>query len=306
MAGPHAFLVLAIAAAQAGSPVIRHAEPLAGDAAPTALTSAEDVARLCRALVPAERVRAGGDAIARGAEEARHAAAREEALLRRYRVVVPGRGLRFEAYDAAGGELVLDDRAPLPAAKGAARVWLAEEAGLPVEVAPGSAKRILEAQARGTLALALDFDLPEDATCGGGAARTFALAAEPVAWRWLDGDAPLAGGGEAAGRGLGLVNPQPRVEIGAPLQGPPEARAAVASRTADLERCYADALARNPGIDGVLVARLGGAGGLAADSVGDPGLADCVHRAVGRVAGSGAVPIRFELAEARTGGQAPR
>jgi hypothetical protein len=306
MAGPLASLVLAIAAAQAGSPVIRHAEPLAGDAAPIALASAEDVARLCRALIPAERVRAGGDAIARGAAEARHAAERDEALARRYRVIVPGGALRFESYDESGGELVLDDRAPLPVAKGAARVWLAEEAGLPVEVAPAVAKRILEAQARGTLALALDFALPEDATCGGGAARTFALAAEPVGWRWLDGDAPLAGGGTEAGRGLGLVNARPRVEIGAPLQGPPEARAAVASRSADLERCYADALARTPGIDGVLVARLGGAGGLAADSVGDAGLAECVGRAVGSVAGTGTVPIRFELAEGRTGGQASR
>lgn len=296
MACPLAFLVLAAAAAQAAPPVVLHAEPAAPDAEPLALASADDVARLCAALVPAERLRAEGDAIARGALEARHEAVRDDALSGRYRATVPGSALRFEGYDPGGGELALDDRAPLPAADGAARIWLAEAPGLPVEVAPDAAKRILDAQGRGTLALALVFDLPEEAACGGAAgARTFTFAAEPVAWRYLDGDAPLAGGGEDAGRGLGLTDARPKVEIGAPLQGAPDARAAVAARSADLERCYADALARRPGLDGVLVARVGGEGGIAADSVGDAGLADCVRRALGQVGGDGAVPIRFEL-----------
>jgi hypothetical protein len=296
MACPLAFLVLATAAAQAASPTIHHAEAAAPDGMPAAVASGDDVARLCAALVPAERLRAAGDAIARGELEARHEAAREEALARRYRATVPGAALRFEAYDPGGGELALDDRALLSAAGGAARIWIAEEAGLPVEVAPDAAKRLLDAQARGTLSLALVFELPEDAACGGAAgARTFTLAAEPVAWRYLDGDVPLAGGGEDAGRALGVKDARPRVEIGAPLQGSADARAAVAGRSAELERCYADALARSPGLDGVLVARVGGDAGIAADSVGDPGLADCVRRALGPVGGDGAVPIRFEL-----------
>ncbi|HYG67125.1 MAG TPA: hypothetical protein VD838_05675, partial [Anaeromyxobacteraceae bacterium] len=112
-----------------------------------------------------------------------------------------------------------------------------------------------------------------------------------------------AGGGADAGRALFVKDGRPRVEVRAPLQGAPDARAAVASRSAELERCYADALSRAPGIDGVLVARLGDGGGIAADSVGDPALAECVRRAVSRLGGSGAVPIRFELVAGGPGGR---
>jgi hypothetical protein len=89
------------------------------------------------------------------------------------------------------------------------------------------------------------------------------------------------------------------VDVGEPIAGPPEAKKAVLARAADLEACYAEALKRDPGADGVLVADLGGQRpAISADSVGDPDLATCVQKVLGPLApaaGRLAVPIRFEL-----------
>lgn len=298
MERPLALLILscATAAAAADAPALGVAASAAPEAAPAELRAPEDVARLCRALLPSERVRADGDAVARGEAAVRHEAERDAALAGRYRVVVPGSEVRFAPFDAREGTLALAEGAPIRAAGGGARLWAADEEGLPVEVDRATARRILDAQARGTLALALTFALPDDATCGGGTgAQTFALAAEPVGWRWLDGDAPLAAGGADAERPLPGRGARPTVEVGDPLAGAPEARAAVAARTSDLQACYAEALKRDPVVDGILVARVGGDPAIAADSVGDAALADCVRRALGRVGVAGAVPIRFAL-----------
>jgi hypothetical protein len=74
----------------------------------------------------------------------------------------------------------------------------------------------------------------------------------------------------------------------------------VLARASDLEGCYAEALRRDPAMDGVLVAELGGAKpAITADSVGDAGLALCVQKVLGPLApaagGRLAVPLRFEL-----------
>ena len=71
-------------------------------------------------------------------------------------------------------------------------------------------------------------------------------------------------------------------------------------RATELEACYAEALKRDPGVDGVLVADLGGQRpAISADSVGDAELAACVQKVLGPLApargGKVAVPIRFEL-----------
>lgn len=285
------------------APVVRHADP-GPERAPVKLVSADDVARLCGALEPTERVRPAGDALERGEAEAAHDSARDAALRDRYEAVVPAAGLAFAPYDAPERRLALQEPAQLPVADGTARLWPAEERALAVEAEAAAARRVLEAQKRGALALALVFDLPDDATCGTGArGKKFTLPVEPVAWRWVDGEVVLARGGAAAERPLvsAAQGARPRVDVGEPISGPAEAKKAVLARSAELEGCYAEALKRDPALDGVLVAELGGARtAIAADSVGDADLATCVARVLGPVqasqGGRAAVPIRFELA----------
>lgn len=266
------------------------------------LAAGEDAARLCRALEPVERLRPAGDAVARGEAAASHGAEREAALAATYEAVVPAASLAFAPYDGPERRLSLSEPVQLPIAGGAARAWPVADRDLAVAADAAVARRILEAQRSGTLSLALAFELPEEATCSPGARGTApAFPIEPVSWRWVDGGAVLARGGAGADRSLLTVaqGAVPRVEVGEPLAGPVEAKQAVLSRVAALEACYAEALERDPGADGVLVADLGGHDpAISADSVGDAELAACVRRALGPLAAQGgkvAVPIRFEL-----------
>ncbi len=284
--------------------MVRHEEPAAGEPERVRLQKPDEVAALCKALVPVERLRGPGDAIQRGEAEARHDAERDAALERRYEVVIPGSNLTFSPYDPKERRLALSYRVELWGAGGAARVWAAEDRGLPVEVDPAIARRVLAARKAGTLALAIAFDLPDDAACGGGTSRPrrFVITMEPVGWTYLDGETVLARGGAGSDRPLvtAAQGAKPQVVVGDPISGPVDAKGRVAARAADLQACYADALRRNPATDGVLVAELGAAGAsLAADSVGDPALAACVKKALERLGGGGkaAVPIRFVLEE---------
>jgi len=301
-----AALLLAVpAAAPAGmapAPVLRH--DLGPEKAAVRVTTADDVARLCGALVPAERFRPAGDAVERGEAEARQDAARQAAMKERYEVVVNAGKLKFAPYDGSERRLSLQEPAQLPIAEGFARLWPTEARGLAVDAEASAARRVLEAQRRGALALSLVFDLPDDATCGMGPRdKTYTIPIEPVAWRWLDGEVALAHGGAAAERPLvsAAQGARPKVDVGEPIAGSAEAKKAVLARTRDLEACYAEALKRDPAIDGVLVADFGGPrAAIAADSVGDADLAACVQKALGPLApaqgGKAAVPIRFELA----------
>jgi hypothetical protein len=283
--------------------VIRQDDP-GPDRPPVTLATAEDLAALCRALTPVERVRPAGDALERGEAEARHAAAREEAIRARYEARVPASKLAFAPYDGPERRLSLEEPVQLPVADGTATLWPTEERGLAVVAEPAAVRRVLGARGRGTLALALVFDLPDDAACGTGArGKRFTVPVEPVAWRWLDGDAPLAAGGAAADRPAvtAAQGARPTVQVGEPIAGPPEARKAVLAHGGELEACYAEALKRDPALDGVLVADFGGArAAIAGDSVGDAALAVCVQKVVAPLApaqgGKAAVPIRFELA----------
>jgi hypothetical protein len=287
----------------AAQPVIRQSDPGPGPAL-VRLDAPERLAELCRSLEPAERVRSSGDPVEQGEAGARHAAAREAALRERYEVLVPAAALAFAPYDGVERRLSLQEPVQLPLADGAVRLWPTEERALPVGAEPAAARRVVEARRKGTLALALVFDLPEDATCGTGArGTTHSIPIEPVSWRWLDGDAVVVGGGVAADRPTVSVadGARPEVSVGDPIAGPSEAKRALLARASDLEGCYAEALKRDPTIDGVLVAEFGGArASIAADSVGDAELAGCVQRVVAALAsgrdGRAAVPIRFELA----------
>lgn len=295
-------LLLVVTAAAADPAGAAQPRP-APEHAPVRLATADDVARLCRALDPAERVRPAGDAVERGEAEALHAAMRDAAILERYEAVLAAADVPFAPYDGPERRLALQEPVQLPVGD-AARLWPTEERDLAVEADVSVARRVLDAQRRGALALALVFDLPDDATCGSGArGKRFTLPVEPVAWRWLDGETVLAAGGAAAERPLATAaqGARPKVNVGDPIVGPLEAKKAVAARSADLVACYTEALKRDPAMDGVLVADLAGAKpAIAADSVGDEGLAACVAKALGPLApaagGKSAVPIRFELA----------
>jgi hypothetical protein len=264
------------------------------------LAGQPDVKRLCDALSPGERFRAAGDAVVRGEAERAHDLDRAHALAGQYEVVVPAAKLEL-AYDASEGTLSLAESSPqLSVAEGAARLWPALDPGLSVEADPATARRIVEAQRNGKLVLGLVFALPDDAACGTGARGTrFTLPVEPVAWRWIAGEAVIAAGGAAAERPLATAaqGATARVLVGAPISGDPGARRRVADRSGALETCYGEALRRSPSLDGVLVARVGdGRAAIAADSVDDAELAACVVRALGPTGGpTAAVPIRFEL-----------
>lgn len=269
--------------------------------APRAVASAEELAALCAALSPAERLRPAGDALARGEASGRQRAGRDAAMVARYAMTLPGGPLAFAPYDAADRELALAEPALLPVPGGASSLWPTEERGLAVEVDAAAARRILDAQQAGRLTLEVVFDLPDDATCGADPrGKAFTLPIEPVEWSWSDGREALARGGAGAARPLASAaqGARPQVSVGAPVIGAPDARRAVAARRADLERCYAEALEADPAVDGLLVVELGPRPSIAADSTGAPELGACVLRAVARArpaGGRAAVPIQFEL-----------
>jgi hypothetical protein len=278
------------------------AESSGPDRAPTVLATAADLSRLCAALDPPERLRVKGDAVARGEAEAKQDTDHDAAVTGRYEVLVPAAGLAFAPYDAPERRLALTEPVQLPVAGGVARLWPTEERSLAVEVNAAGARRVIDAQRAGRLALGLVFDLGDDATCGKGArGQQFTLPVEPVSWRWLDGAEVIARGGAAVDRPLLTVaqGARPRVDVGEPIAGPPEAKKAILARATDLEACYAEALKRDPRLDGVLVADLAGQRpAISADSVGDPDLAACVQKVLAPLApaaGRLAVPIRFEL-----------
>lgn len=303
---PLASLLTALLAAEGAAPEerpapeVRLAEPPPGPQA-RHVGSAADLVALCAALAPAERLRAEGDALERGEAGARHEARRDDALVARYAVSLPGAPLAFAPYDGPERLLALSEPAVLPVPESGSRLWPTEERGLAVEVDAEGARRILDAQRAGRLGLELVFDLPDDATCGADPrGKTFTLPVEPVDWRWTDGQAVLARGGAGADRPLASAaqGGRPRVVIGSPLFGPAGGSRGVAARSAALEGCYAEALKLDPGLDGVVVVELGGRVAVAADSTGAPELGECVRRAlapVSRSAGRVAVPIRFEL-----------
>ncbi len=285
------------------APVVRADDP-GPDRAAVQLVTAEDVTRLCGALQPPERLRASGDAVERGEAQGRHDEAREAALAARYEVVVAGTGLAFAPYDGPERRLALTEPVQLAIADGVARLWPTEERALAVELDAVGARKVLDAQRNGTLALALAFDLPEDATCGTGArGKKLTIPIEPVSWRWVDGSTVLARGGAGAERPLltAAQGARLKVDVGDPIAGPSDAKKAVLAHATELEACYAEALKRDPGIDGVLVADLGGQrAAISADSVGDADFAACVQKVLGPLApakgGKVIVPIRFELA----------
>jgi hypothetical protein len=292
--------LLLAAAGSRPAPVIREDATAAPPPDVVRLATADDVASLCRALVPAERLRSAGDAVQRGEAEDRHDADRDRAIERRYQVLIPAARIAFAPYDPGTHRLGLSYRSELRAADGALRVWAVAERGLPVEVSGEGARRIVAARTAGRLVLDVVFDLPDDATCGGvPRTRRWALPMDPVSWAYRDGEVILARGGAGDDRPLLTARDgaRPRIDVGEPISGALAAREAVAAHRAALEACYAAALRRDPGLDGVIVLDLSpGKADPVADSVGDPGLAGCVREAL---AGAGveraAVPVRFTL-----------
>ncbi len=264
------------------------------------LSGAPDVVGLCKRLIPAERLRPGGDAVDQGQAWSRQETDRDRSLTGRYQVTVPAVRLPFAPYDGPEERLEVAEPATLKLDGGAVVLTATEDRGLPVHVNAAMARKILAARNAGRLGLQLVFDLPDDAICTvDRRGKRHALGVEPVEWSWRDGNGVLAWGGVAGDRppvnvALGA---QPSVEVGEPIAGPSDARKAVVARRSDLTACYADELRRDPAIDGVVVVDLGRQVGVAADSTGSSTLTACVERVLAPLAGSAvaSVPIRFEL-----------
>ena len=279
-------------------PRVVHEEPAPASVRP--LEGASDVVALCHRLVPAERLRLSGDAVAQGEARSRHEAGRDDAITARYELTAPAGGVAFAPYDDGEQRLEVAAPAVIKLKGGAVLLAATMELGLPVRVDAGTARRILAAQRAGRLSLRITFDLPDDAVCGGDRrGRQYTLGVEPVEWRWMEGDAVLAWGGASADRpGVSAaVGARPMVEVGDPVDGPAEARRAVAAHAAELSACYADALQRDAGVDGVVVVAVGQRVVVEADSTGSAELDRCVERALAALGPvpRASVPIRFEL-----------
>lgn len=278
--------------------------PIRLDGAPAVavveLAGAPDVVSLCKRLVPAERLRPGGDAVDQGEARLKQEAERDRSLGARYQVTVAAARLAFAAYDGPEQRLQVVEPATVKLDGGAVVLTATEERGLAVHVGAAVARRILAARAAGRLGLQLVFDLPDDAICTvDRRGKRYSMGVEPVEWNWRDGNTVLAWGGVAGDRPAvdTTAGAQPSVDVGEPVAGPADARKAVAARQADLTACYAEELRRDPAVDGVVVVDLGRQIAVAADSTGSATLTACVERALAPLAGSAiaSVPIRFEL-----------
>jgi hypothetical protein len=314
----------------AGADAPRAVAPPAATAAaePAAIDGAEAAGALCRALVPTDRVRFEGSALERGDAESSHAAARDEAIAATYLLTVPAERIRFAQYSPDERTLSLYRHA-LPAnADGSVRLNPTVDGGLPVEVDPQTARRILAALERRALTLDVTFALPEEeeSPCFHvPGARSYTFAAEPVAWAYVADGAVLARGGRGADRPLVSARDgaQPRVRLGRAMEeGEGDARdlrVAALDRLEEVEACYASALDRDPFIDGAVVADVElpagrGAPGkvrIAADTVHDADLVTCVRDVLAtlEVRGGGSrafLPIHFALEQPRADGAPDR
>ncbi|HET7754211.1 MAG TPA: hypothetical protein VFK85_09895 [Anaeromyxobacteraceae bacterium] len=286
---------------------------------PIVLSTAEQARQLCSAVTPADRLAFQGSAVDRSASGRAHDEEYERALQGRYSVMVPAGQLGFAPYDADEHTLTLWRHAVPTGADGGARLALVEDEGLPVRTDPATARRIVDAQKQGTLALRVTFALAEDeeAPCfaiAGAQASTFA--AEPVAWEYVSGDEVLARGGQGGDRPLvsAAQGARPRVELGKPVseKGGGEVRTTAPDHVRALEGCYTDALKRDPYLDGAIVAALGAGSGpervkIAADTVQDEAFVGCVRGVLARVNAGGAgrtwLPIHFVLVSPAEAGQ---
>ena len=300
-AARRAALAAALALAWAGA---RAAEP-----EPVFLKAPADAARLCRTLQPA----GAGAAVGR-------AQARAEAAERRYRLVVSGDRLDFEPWDEESG-LRLAPRAVLLGAGRSLRLWMPGGDDLAVRAPRAEAQRIFQAKGRGKLSLRLTFEIPageagETPCTQAPSGKSWVLAVEPVSWEYLAGDQVLARGGEAADEPVisAAEGARPRVAVGEAVgaAASPAVRAALQAAIPDLTACYREALGRNPRLDGALVVEisLSGKAGpprsarIAADSVGDEGLAACLEGVAAKArfpagkAGVASMAVQLELAPA--------
>jgi hypothetical protein len=324
-------LLLSLLALAAGTPAGSKPAPIVQppatlrvrDPAPVTIATAQDVAALCKALTPAERMRFQGDAVSRGQAEAEHDATRDAALAARYRVEVATAQLGFEPYDPEEKRLALSVKTTLPAVGGRLRLWPGE--GLAVEVDAATARQILEGQKQRTLRLEVTFEAASDdggtpCTSVSGE-KTSTLSVDAVTWEYTVGERLVARGGEGADRPLvtAAQGARRRVEVAPAISDANgrEVRKRVQGRAGDLEGCYAGALTKDPALDGSLVAELkltagGGAPervAIVADSIQDDAMAACVKKVLGRTefpsgkAQQVTVPIHFllEAPEGATG-----
>jgi hypothetical protein len=295
------------------------AAPAGEDGRPVPVDGPDQARRLCAALELPDRV-GRGEPEDRERIEARQARRREEARDRQYLVEVEGAGLRLQ-WDREDRVLWLAGESAMRAAGGALRLWVVDEARLPVAAGEALARRISDAHRERALRLRLVFGIPADdelSYCSrptGAGQRT--LGVTPVAWWYLAGDEELARGGDAAPRPAAPPEDAPgkapasaaRVAVGDPVgaaDGAAVKRALQASLPA-LRACYQKARAARRDLEGTLAVELelaaGGGPPRAAraslDAIMDDGLKRCALRALSAArfpagpAGPVQVPLRF-------------
>src|SRR5512138_3033702 len=138
-----ALLALLLAASPDKAPVQLDGGP---DPAVQQLAGAADVVSLCNRLVPAERLRPGGDVVEQGEARSRQESDRDRSLSVRYRITLPAGRVPFAPYDGPEQRLEGAEPATFRLEGGSVVLTATEDRGLPVHVNAGTARRILAAR----------------------------------------------------------------------------------------------------------------------------------------------------------------
>ncbi len=272
--------------------------PLAAAAQPTAaavLKGEEDVRTLCLALRPVERVTFTGDAAERAKAKQAFEQERERLLRAEFAVELPWGGFTVSEWDPVEKVATVAAERPFRAAGGALTFFDPDRDDLPLGAVEGAEDALQTALAKGQAVLAVTFKPAEEegSPCVIGKAKTYSLVVDLTSAELRVGGKALA---RAAGDGFesrpGGGGTPTVVLKPAPAQDCEKCSNAVAlsaqSAHASVEKCYAEALAKEPGLDGSLVLGLavGNDGkvqveSVALDSVQNAGVVACIKRALG-------------------------
>lgn len=304
----HSSLFAALAAGLLGSPAA-FAEPSA-----SVLKSEEEVRSLCLALRPVERVTFTGNPAERAKAKQEFEQERERLLRAEFAVELPWGGFTVSEWDPAEKVATVAAERPFRAAGGALLFFDPDRDDIQLGALEGAADALQTALAKGQAVLAVTFRPAEEegSPCVISKAKTYSLAVDLTSAVLKAGGKPLA---KAAGDGY-----EPRSGAGgAPAVVLKPAPAGDCAKCSDevalsaqsarplIEKCYAEALTREPGLDGSLVLGLSvGKDGkvqvdaVALDSVQNADVVACVKRAVGTarspaVGGRGMLMVQLEL-----------
>jgi hypothetical protein len=283
-------------------------------AEPAALKGEADVRNLCLGLRPLERVTFAGHPAQRAQAKQDFEKERERLLQTEFAVELPWGGFTVSEWDPAEKVATVAAERPFRAAGGALVFFDPDRDAIDLGALEGAEDALQTALAKGQVSLAVTFRLAEEegSPCVSGKAKTYTLAVDLIS-------AELRMAGKALARALG-EGFEPRTGAAAvpsvvlkpaPAQDCEKcsdevARSAMAVKPL-VEKCYAEALAKQPGLDGSLV--LGLAAGkdgkvqvesVVLDSVQNAEVVACVKKAMGAAraparGGRGMVIVQLEL-----------